>query len=84
MRTDPKPLEPVLALQGQRAIVDSDSGRPDITAQVLEVQRGVLWILLQEREFFVGKLARFQRQSSVHFLERLRPEMPHWRAVPHT
>lgn len=56
MVADPEPNEVIARLDRERAIRDSDTSRPE-AAHFLEVERGILRVLLQASKRLVCKLA---------------------------
>ncbi len=54
MRSNPEPQDTALVFHGHRSVVDADTDGPETTG-LLEVQRGMTWILVQQRIAPVGK-----------------------------
>jgi hypothetical protein len=55
MGADPEPYEPAGRFDGQRAVLNPDSHRPE-AADLLEVERGVTGVFLQARVRLVGEV----------------------------
>jgi len=60
MAADPEPDQAVRCLDCEGAIVSADASRPEPT-HLLEVKRGVPWILLQACVCLIGKLPNLRR-----------------------
>jgi hypothetical protein len=54
MRSNPEPQDITFVFHGHRSVVDADTDRPE-TTDLLEMQRGMTWILAQQRIAPVGK-----------------------------
>src|SRR5262249_4057247 len=76
MRADPEPQESVVDLDGERPIVSANPYRPEMS-DFLEMEGGVLRVLLQEGVVLVGQCASALRQPSVSLPEWRAGEMPH-------
>ena len=64
MGTDPEPEIAAVDIDGERAIAQTDPDRP-VTADLLELQRRVARIALQELIIGVGQLSNRKRQRLV-------------------
>jgi len=65
MRPDPEPHDaPVRTVDGENAIVKSDSARPE-AADLLEVERRVTGVGLQDNKLLVGKALNGRRERAV-------------------
>ena len=62
---------------GERAIIATNSHRPKIVADALEVERGVLWIFFEEGIALVRCCADVCRELPVEIAELRISEVPH-------
>ena len=76
MRADPKPDQIAIGFDGQRAIAQADTHGPE-PSDLLELQRWVLRILLQQRVIFIGKGLHLCGKVRVSLPERAACEVPH-------
>lgn len=60
MRADPEPHQPVSHVHRQNAMVSADASGPK-TSDLLEVKRGMPWVLLQTRVRLIGEVLDIRR-----------------------
>lgn len=76
MRPDLEPHQILARLHRQGTIVYPDSGRPE-SADFLEMQRGMLWVLAKQREILVRQVPNRIRQRVIALPEFGRGETIH-------
>jgi hypothetical protein len=77
MRADPKPLEAILAFDGDCAVPAANAHRPQVTTDALEVQRRMFRIALQQGEVPICDRTNIGRQGIEQRLESRVLDMPH-------
>jgi hypothetical protein len=81
MRADPKPLEAIVAFDGDCAVPAANAYRPQVSADAFEVQRRMFRIALQQSEVPVRDPTNIGRQGIEQRLEPRVLDVPHARAA---
>jgi hypothetical protein len=77
MWADPKPLEAIVAFDGDCAVPAANAHRPQVSADAFEVQRRMLRIALQQSEVPVRDRTNIGRQGIEQRLEPRVLDVPH-------